>query len=80
MSEFLKLLKLSMWNNFEKGIVATKGQKKFIKHFALTLDVAGNINFTYKRNTIDVVYLSFSKVIDHISHGSLIAIYLQMKG
>lgn len=37
MSEFLKLLKLSLWNNLEKGIIATKGQNKFIEHCTLKL-------------------------------------------
>lgn len=79
MSEFLKLLKLSLWNNLEKEIGATKDQNKFIEHFALKLDVDGNINFTHKRNTMDVVYPSCSKAIDHISHGFLLAVSLRIQ-
>lgn len=79
MSEFLKLLKLSMLNNLEKGIGATKDKNKFMEHFALKLDVEDNINFSYKRNSIGVVYPNFRKAIDPISHRSLLAVYLQIK-
>ena len=53
-------------------------------HSALKLEVESNIsnitNFTWKRNTMDIIYLRFSKPIDNMSHGSLLAIYLLIKG
>lgn len=70
-----------MWNNLERCIVATKGQNRFTEHFALKLHVDDNVtNFTHKRNTMDIVCLSFSKAIDHTSYGFLLAVYLLIKG
>lgn len=79
MSGFFKLLKLSLLNNLDKGIGATKDKNKFIEHFALQLDVEDNNTLTYKRNTVAVGYPNFSKPYDHISHGSLLAVYLEIK-